>query len=356
MKTHSILHDLYAYNDWANSKVLDACEALADEQLDAGRPIGFGTLRNTLFHTLEAEKLWLGRWLDEPWRPLQADAQGVSVAEIRTQTETTARSRNELLDRESQSGFSRIVNFSDSGGDSHSFPIGDLMNHVSNHGIHHRSQALQYLKGFEKTFPGGLDYIFYKLAAPSCELPGESVEPLRAYGLEVNSLPGSMVQFDAERLQRYLAYSDWAMQRVYDEAAKLEESQLDADLNIGTGTLRGNLQHMNHAEEWWLENWKEDKAPFPTTDNPQPLAKLHEEYLRLSEARNQFVGSLDSESGNRVVSAAAGGPITCFRVTESLMQLACHGTHHRGQCVNMLRHFGVTFGWIDFVVWIREQG
>jgi uncharacterized damage-inducible protein DinB len=355
VKTHSILHDLYAHNDWANRKVLGACETLSDEQLDAVRPIGFGSLRNTLFHILEAEKLWLERWLGEPWRPLQPDANGLSVKEIRAQAETTAERRNRLLDEESQCGFSRVVEFSNSSGESYAFPIGDLMNHVSNHGIHHRSQALQYLKGFEKTFPGGLDYVFFKLAASSCSLPEESLEPLRAYGLEANSQPGSKVLFEAGRLQRYLAYSDWAMNRVYEEAAKLAESQLDVDLNIGTGTLRGNLQHMNHAEEWWLENWKQDQAPFPTTENPQSLAELRDEYTRLSNARNQFVESLDADSADRVVSVTAGGPISCFRVSESLLQLACHGTHHRGQCVNMLRQFDVTFGWIDFFIWILER-
>jgi uncharacterized damage-inducible protein DinB len=53
------------------------------------------------------------------------------------------------------------------------------------------------------------------------------------------------------------------------------------------------------------------------------------------------------------VTVIAGGPQVRFRVLESLVQLCCHGTHHRAQLINMLRHSGVTAPALDYVVWLR---
>ena len=35
MPTPDMMDDFYAYNDWANEKVLGLCDGLTDEQLDA---------------------------------------------------------------------------------------------------------------------------------------------------------------------------------------------------------------------------------------------------------------------------------------------------------------------------------
>lgn len=351
----SVLQDLFDHNDWANRKVIALANELAAEQLDAQRAIGFGTLRNTLFHILEAEKLWLERWQAKPWRPLEADAGSMSVADIGAAMVETAQERNQLLEEDSKSKFQRVVEFKDSRAESYSFPVGDLMSHVANHGIHHRSQALQYLKGYERTIPGGLDYLFYKLAKPSCSQPEESFAPIESYGLEIGRELGPATEFDKQRVQRYLDYSDWAMSRVYEEATGLSDEQLDQNFGIGMGTLRRNLQHMNHAELWWLDCWQTDQARFPSAEDSKSLSELRAEYESAAARRNEFCQGLDAESASRVVSVAAGGPVTCFRVTESLLQLACHGTHHRSQCVNILRQLGITFSWIDLIVWIREN-
>jgi uncharacterized damage-inducible protein DinB len=49
------------------------------------------------------------------------------------------------------------------------------------------------------------------------------------------------------------------------------------------------------------------------------------------------------------------GPMSIrMPVIESMVQLCTHGTDHRAQLLNMLRHSGVTAPGIDYVVWIRE--
>lgn len=355
MQHTTILQDLFAHNDWANAKLYTLAADLSDEQLDEPREMGFGSLRNTLFHMLEAERVWLGRWRGEPGPPLERDAAGLPIDEIRSRAIGVAAERNELVAREAADNFTREVTFQDSQQNEWSFALGDLMNHVANHGIHHRAQALSFLKSFGRKVPGGLDYLFYKMAHPSCELPEESLEPLRSYGLETATDEGPVPQFDRSRIEFYFAYSEWAMERVFAGAAELDEPLLDQPFDMGSGSLRKNLQHMIDAERWWLGNWAADRAPFPRDEPSQSLPAMREQYAKLAGERNQFIEGLDAESADRVVYVTAGGPDSCFRVTESLVQLCGHGTHHRAQCSNMLRKLGITIGWLDIVQWLREQ-
>lgn len=51
----SVLTAFFAHNAWANLKLLDFCEDLSDEQLDATVIGGFGSIRDTLVHIVGAE-------------------------------------------------------------------------------------------------------------------------------------------------------------------------------------------------------------------------------------------------------------------------------------------------------------
>ncbi len=351
----SIYQDLFDHNDWANQRIFQLCADLRDDQLDEPAEMGFGSLRNTLFHNLEAEKLWLERWLGQPWRPLQADAEGMPVAEISSQAQDVAKERNEMIAREEHSKFSRVVEFKDSREVSNKFPIGPLLHHVANHGIHHRAQALNLMKRHGQTVPAGLDYLFWKMSRPSCALPAESLEPLRAYGLEAATAEGRIPQFDAIIVERYFTYSEWAMTKVLEAAADLDDAHLDQVFEMGMTTLRKTMQHMLDAERWWLDNWQRDLSPFPREEVKRSLSELTELFRDICRLRNSFIQSLDGESANRIVNVTAGGPSTCFRVVESLLQLCGHGTHHRAQCLNMLRHLGAKPPAIDLIVWVREH-
>lgn len=355
MKTTSIIQDLYSHGDWANRKLLAKSEGLSDEQLDEPKEMGFGTLRNTFFHILEAEKLWLERWQGKPWRPLVADAGGMPLKELSDELNRIAAIRNDLILEESKTNFSRIVAFKDSRGTEGKFEIGDLLNHVSNHGVHHRAQVLSYLRGFERTIPGGVDYLFGKLSSPSCEIPEESLQPIREYGLEVCESEGNVPEFDRERIIKYLQYSDWAMFEVYRATEVLSEENLDREFSIGMGTLRKTYQHIIDAERWWLANWDKDKSPFPHGEDPRSKDQLQAQYEQVSKQVEEFASGLDAASATRVVKVSAGGPTSCFRVTESLLQLCCHGTHHRAQCLNMLRQLNVAPPAIDLPVWLRNN-
>ena len=57
----SVLTKLFAHNAWANLKLLDFCEGLSDEQLDATAVGGFGSIRDTLLHIAGGEVSYVSR-------------------------------------------------------------------------------------------------------------------------------------------------------------------------------------------------------------------------------------------------------------------------------------------------------
>jgi uncharacterized damage-inducible protein DinB len=57
----SVLSALFEHNAWANLKLLDFCERLSDDQLDANAIGGYGTIRDTLLHSIRAEVSYVER-------------------------------------------------------------------------------------------------------------------------------------------------------------------------------------------------------------------------------------------------------------------------------------------------------
>ena len=57
----SVLTTLFGHNAWANLKLLDFCEGLSDEQLDATAIGCFGSIRDTLRHIVGAEVSYVER-------------------------------------------------------------------------------------------------------------------------------------------------------------------------------------------------------------------------------------------------------------------------------------------------------
>jgi uncharacterized damage-inducible protein DinB len=71
------LVEFFKHNLWANQRLLQACQACSDAQLDAGAVGTYGSIHNTLVHLLAAEERYvnlLGGWQSggqEPERPLR---------------------------------------------------------------------------------------------------------------------------------------------------------------------------------------------------------------------------------------------------------------------------------------------
>ena len=165
-KGEAVLQDVFRYNDWANGKLLALCEGLSESQWDAPHTMGFGSLRATLFHVLVADELWQDRLENKPWAPLPTDERQIALAELHARYAAVAERRRRILQQEHSTGYERLVEYMNTERQSFRHRLCELLLHLANHSIHHRAQALNMLRRQQRTVPGGLDYLFYKLATP----------------------------------------------------------------------------------------------------------------------------------------------------------------------------------------------
>jgi len=353
--SNTILQDLYAYNTWANRRAFALCDGLTDEQLDQPREMGFGSLRNTLFHILSAEEIWLERWQAKPWRAFDVDAGGRSPAEIASRLEKVAVERAALMEREQADGWSRICKYKDGKGNPVRNRLDDSLWHVANHGIHHRAQALNYLKQFGRTAPGGLDYIFFRLAYPTVKQDPAVADGFRGFGLEIDTGPGQDLIWNTNLIRRFFAYADWANGRLLELTEPLEDEALDRPWEMGMGSVRKTVTHILDVERWWLRNWTEGPTVFDTLPETTKVAEARDEWTRVIEQRTRFLSNLNAAGAARVVTALIGEASVNVGVNESLLQLCGHGTHHRAQWINMLRCSQASPPSVDVLVWVRQQ-
>lgn len=350
----NLINDLYCYNDWANGRILDLCDGLTDEQLDAPRAMGFGSLRATLFHILFAEIAWLERWQGDPWREFQTDPDGKSVDQIRLELAEVAQNRRQFILKHSESQFSSVIKFQDSKKTPYEFQLRHLLLHVVNHGVHHRAQALNFLKQYDRTVVVGIDYSLYRLAKHAVEQTAGTVKALTGYGLAVGAKSEDGCEWDPETARRLFRYNDWATDKILEFANDVSDADLDRDQNMGPGSIRKTLLHLFDAEAWWVGNWTDGPHEFPVSSETTSLSDLSNRWSSLRERRDSLLDSVGESEAQRIVEVLAGGRPIRFRVGETIIHLGLHGTHHRAQLLNMLRSVDAPHGNIDLLYAISD--
>ena len=60
--------DMARYNQWMNDRLYAICAELPDAERRADRGAFFKSIHGTLNHILLADRIWLGRFLDEPFQ------------------------------------------------------------------------------------------------------------------------------------------------------------------------------------------------------------------------------------------------------------------------------------------------
>ncbi len=349
------LLDLFAFNAWANQKVLDLASELTAEQLSLRLPMGLETLSATLAHTAAAEMVWLKRWVGDPIDQQEFKRER-TLPEIRELFQTADQGRRDFLMSRSDDQLFDKISYRTFAGDAASVPLALLATHVANHGIHHRSQALFFLKQSGKKVPGGLDYIFYKLAHPTLAITPDIAATMRGYGLEVGATLSDYQTHDRQLIAMLQAYGNWMMNTIFEQAQMLSDADLDRDFAMGAGSLRKTLLHMHDAENFWLKNYTGSNERFPHSPETTSISQLQESWQTMSANRASFLQSCTDADLAKPVGANFGVGIVHIRIGESMIQLAGHGTHHRAQAINMLKQLGKPIpGPSDFVVFAKDK-
>ena len=162
----------------------------------------------------------------------------------------------------------------------------------------------------------------------------------------------------AAAIRTLYAYNAWANARVLDAAARLSPAQLLAADGGGYGSVRDTLVHIAAAEWLYLERWR-GRSPTALWD---PAAYPDVTAIRASwvavegEARAFVAGLREDDVGRVVAYVNLQGETWAYPLWHELLHQANRATQHRSEVAAALTRFGRSPGWLDFLVFVDEQG
>ena len=163
--TPSQVQLLYAYNRWANSRVLHAAATLSREALVRDLGASYHSVWGTLRHILWGEWLWLGRWHERPSTgpsPLECP----DLSALKTRWLEVQREQLEFLQHRTPADFERPISYENPPSTRWTYTLGQMLQHVVNHSTYHRGQVAAMLRQLGSV-PPPTDYLvfFDELAA-----------------------------------------------------------------------------------------------------------------------------------------------------------------------------------------------
>ena len=140
-----------------------------------------------------------------------------------------------------------------------------------------------------------------------------------------------------------LGHNHWATRRVLDLCRRLSPAQFQQRFDIGPGSLHDTLVHLVDCMRWWADDVRD--RPRRGTLAPQGRALSVDDVSRLLDEAHAELAALveasDGHLGDHVHTTLGGDKRFTFTRGVALTHALVHGTHHRAQCLNMLRRLSV---------------
>ena len=133
----SLLSDAFGHHVWATVKVIDACLPLSPEQLASSVPGTYGSILDTLRHTVGADCSYLVSLSGGRHSPIDEDVMG--LAELRAAMVDNGPAWTEVLAADPDPE-AIVTRHRDDGSASHA-PAGVRLAQALHHGTDHRSQV-----------------------------------------------------------------------------------------------------------------------------------------------------------------------------------------------------------------------
>lgn len=143
------LRTFFAYNRWANRRLLKAAGELSPGELDRDLRGSFQSIKGTLRHLLWGERSWLRFWRESSFGPALSRKELPDLASIVAAWADLEKAQSAFFDElnDRKLAARRKV-------DEDSYVLGELIQHSLNHSTHHRGQVVLMLRQLGKTPPG----------------------------------------------------------------------------------------------------------------------------------------------------------------------------------------------------------
>jgi len=160
------LQQLYDYSYWANAKLFAVIAELADEQFTRAVAGSYGSIRNTLVHSVSAEWGWLDRCGGPPRGERLKPDDYPNLASVTAIWNRVERDMRAFLGGLTDDDLARPVEYAIGSGPKHILPMQNLLVHGVVHTGHHRGQVALLLRTLGLA-PGNIDFLFYALERES---------------------------------------------------------------------------------------------------------------------------------------------------------------------------------------------
>ena len=158
MLSPEVLRHLYNYNYWARDRQLAACAKLTNEQFTRTLGGSFASLRDTLVHLAGAEWIWSERWNDRSPRLFPKGEQFPDLSALREYWRGVERDVQCFVIGVTEAALAKPLTYTNVAGEQWTYPLGQAMFHLVNHGTYHRGQVTTLLRQLGAEAPG-LDFL-----------------------------------------------------------------------------------------------------------------------------------------------------------------------------------------------------
>lgn len=156
----AVIVDLYCYDAWANSRVLDAVSVLTSEEFVRTVPSSYSSVRDTLVHILWGEWIWLQRWRGRSPPTVFDPGDFADVSALRARWEQLEAERMEFLGALTGERLAAVVSYVNLRGETWEYALWKQMLHVVNHSSYHRGQITTLLRHLGAE-PCGTDLLIF---------------------------------------------------------------------------------------------------------------------------------------------------------------------------------------------------
>jgi uncharacterized damage-inducible protein DinB len=136
-----------------------------------------------------------------------------------------------------------------------------------------------------------------------------------------------------------LAHDRWATRQIIDACAKLSEEKFHQRFEMGPGSLHDTVTHIIGAMRVWADTLEAREQRPRIEGTKRTIAEL---IALLDETFDDIENSARRHPLDGIVLRVRDGKTFQFTRGAVLTHVATHAMHHRAQCLNMLRHVGVS--------------
>jgi uncharacterized damage-inducible protein DinB len=151
---------LFGYTRWADGRMFDAVSKLSPEQWTKDLGSSLKSARDTAVHIASAQWIWLSRWKGETPKGMWTATDYPTPASLREKSEGLAKDLGAFVAEQTEESVAKALHYKNLKGEAMSYPLGQLMLHMTNHSTYHRGQVTTLLRQLGAQ-PISTDFVLY---------------------------------------------------------------------------------------------------------------------------------------------------------------------------------------------------